>query len=94
MKILITGASGFIAESLILKLMRLNHQLVLVSRNPEKLKLKYGKIHEYIKWDALSGPAPKEAFEDVETIINLMGEGVANKRWRKKQKQKISFRTI
>ncbi|RAP38751.1 TIGR01777 family protein, partial [Candidatus Marinamargulisbacteria bacterium SCGC AAA071-K20] len=89
MKILVTGGSGFIGQALISKLTHEGHQLVLVSRNLSKLKKKYGNIHECHLWDALTGSPPKEIFSGVEGIVNLMGEGVANKRWTKKQKQKI-----
>ncbi|RAP32524.1 TIGR01777 family protein [Candidatus Marinamargulisbacteria bacterium SCGC AG-410-N11] len=89
MKILITGASGYIGQNIILKLMKKNHSLVLLSRRPDQLKELYGDIHTYIQWDALAGPPPKDAFNNIDAIINLMGEGVAEKRWSKKQKQKI-----
>lgn len=90
MKLLLTGASGFIGQAVIAKLMRDGHELVLVSRSPSKLEKQYGTLHTYYFWDALSVPPNKEVFEGVDGIINLMGEGVANKRWTKKQKQKIS----
>lgn len=89
MKLLITGASGFIGAHIITLLEKSGHQLVLLSRNPKLLKLKYRNRHECYMWDALLGLPPKEAFNGVNGIINLMGEGVANKRWSKKQKQLI-----
>lgn len=89
MKILITGGSGFVGESIVLSLIRAGHELVLLSRNPQKLYDRYGSLVRCYEWDALSGPPEKEAFNGVETIINLMGEGVAEKRWSHAQKQRI-----
>ncbi|RAP34506.1 TIGR01777 family protein [Candidatus Marinamargulisbacteria bacterium SCGC AAA071-K20] len=89
MNILITGGSGFIGESIVLALLRLGHHLVLLSRNPKRLENKYGKAVRCYCWDALTGLPPQIAFEGVDAVINLMGEGVADKRWTKRQKQKI-----
>jgi len=90
MKLLLTGASGFIGQAVISKLMIDGHELVLLSRSPSKLEKRYGNLHTCYFWDALSGPPDKKIFDGIDGIINLMGEGVANKRWTKKQKQKIA----
>ena len=66
MKLLLTGASGFIGQAVIAKLMRDGHELVLVSRSPSKLEKQYGTLHTYYFWDALSGPPDKEIFEGVD----------------------------
>lgn len=89
MKILITGGTGFVGSHLIPLLEKQGHDLVLLTRNPDKARQNIGEQHEYFQWDALSGPAPAAALKDVEGVINLMGEGVAEKRWTTKQKQKI-----
>jgi len=89
MKILVTGGSGFIGKNLILKLLKAGHSLTLLSRNPDKLSRRYGSIVTTVQWDALSGPPPAKAFDGIEAVINLMGEGVAEKRWTEAQKKKI-----
>ena len=90
MKLLLTGASGFVGQAVISKLMTDGHELVLVSRTPSKLEARYGNLHTYYFWDALSGVPDKEVFNGIDGIINLMGESVANKRWTTQQKQKIT----
>ncbi len=44
MKIILTGASGYVASILIPELIRHKHKLLLVSRNTNELKLKYPKL--------------------------------------------------
>lgn len=89
MKLLMTGGTGFIGQALALELSRRGHKLIFLTRNPKKIDERYDGLHKGIAWDAMSGPPPKEAFEGIDGIINLMGEGVADKRWSKAQKQKI-----
>ena len=84
-----TGATGFIGNKLTQKLIKAGHFITFLARNPERLKNQYGKHHRYFKWDALQGFPPEDAFSGIEVVINLMGEGIANKRWSKKQKAKI-----
>ena len=88
MKLLLTGASGFIGQAVISKLMIDGHELVLLSRSPSKLEKRYGNLHTCYFWDALSGPPDKTVFDGIDGIINLMGEGVANKRWTKNRNRK------
>ena len=89
MNILITGASGFIGQSLIPKLSQKGHSLVLLTRNPPLLKKLYNNTHRVYHWDALTAPPPEKALINIDAIINLMGEGIAERRWTKKQKEKI-----
>lgn len=89
MKILITGGRGFIGEKLILALLPLGYDLVFLSRSPKAFKEVYGDQFEYYQWNSLSGLPPKEAFKNVSIVINLMGEGIARKRWSKNQKKLI-----
>ena len=87
MKVLLTGATGFIGKRLIRKLLQLGIKPVVLTRNVSKAKEKCGDFVDYYSWDALSGLPPKEAFESVSAIINLMGEGIAEKRWTTIQKK-------
>jgi len=89
MKILITGGTGFVGKTLITQLQQLGHSLTILTRNPTKNSVVLGDWHTYIYWDALTNEPPKEVYENIDVIINLMGEGVAEKRWSKAQKKKI-----
>ena len=89
MNILITGGTGFVGKELITQLQRQGHSLTLLTRSPIKNATKLGDWHSYVYWDALKNEPPKKAYEGIDAIINLLGEGVAEKRWSTAQKQKI-----
>ena len=83
MKILITGATGFIGQPLCDALAEKGHELLVVSRSPEKAR------------DALpEGTEVRAAVADFadavpEAVINLAGEPIAEGRWTEEKKRKI-----
>ena len=80
MKILITGGTGFIGSALCSRLIEENHDVVVLSRHSETIKIPALGI---AKLELLNG----DVYFDV--VINLAGEPIANKRWTNKQKQRI-----
>ncbi|MBB6056371.1 TIGR01777 family oxidoreductase [Tolumonas osonensis] len=84
MRILITGASGFIGQYLA-RLLRAEHDLLLVSRQPEltarQLAVDNSKVIQLEQLNSLN---------NVDAIINLAGESLATKRWSIEQKRRIS----
>ncbi len=86
MRILITGATGFIGKRLCQKLSAQGHSLVVLSRNPEAArKLPISAAH---RWLPESSLPPPESWEEIETVIHLAGESVAG-RWTQRKKQRI-----
>ncbi|WP_024872807.1 TIGR01777 family oxidoreductase [Tolumonas lignilytica] len=83
MKILITGATGFIGQYLVNSL-KMKHELLLISRSP-KLAAKQLSVDncKVIQIEQL------KTLDDVDVIINLAGESLAAKRWNDAQKQLI-----
>lgn len=81
MKILITGGTGFIGSALCLRLLEnKKHTIIFLTRNPEKVKPPLQGISNLTQLD--NGDV-------IEVVVNLAGEPIADKRWSKKQKQKI-----
>ena len=83
MRILMTGATGFIGQPLCEALAEKGHELLVVSRSPEKAR------------DALpEGTEARAAVADFadaapEAVINLAGEPIAEGRWSDEKKRKI-----
>jgi len=83
MKILLTGATGFIGHQLVARLCQ-EHQLTILTRSPAKAHQLLGGAHQYLAH--LSGISELNKYD---AIINLAGEPIANKRWSVSQKQMI-----
>lgn len=89
MKILITGATGFVGTRLVKKLESQGHRIVVTTRNPKSAVKNLGSHIEAYAWDAPHGEFPQESLSGVEAVINLMGENIAAKRWSDAQKLKL-----
>lgn len=88
MKILVTGATGFVGKVLVKKLLEGNHDVIILTRNIAKAAISLGSRCKYFQWDDTDSLPPMDAFEGVDGIVNLMGESIS-KRWDENQKKKI-----
>jgi uncharacterized protein (TIGR01777 family) len=89
MKVLVTGASGFVGQRVVKELLAGGDEVVVLTRNLAKSILALGKNCKYYQWPNSSELPPFEAFAGVDAVINLMGEGIADKRWDEERKKKI-----
>ncbi len=85
MKIVISGASGFIGRRLLKTLGQSGHSLHVLSRHqgtnlPPGVRLS--------NWDPVKGAPPEEALRDADAVIHLAGESVAQ-RWSEEVKRRI-----
>jgi uncharacterized protein len=83
MKITLTGASGFIGQRLIERLLQDGHSLHAVGRHPPDAPVRFSE------WDANGGAVPIEAIEGADAIVHLAGEPIAQ-RWNSAVKKRIS----
>ena len=84
MKILITGGTGFIGQTLCHRLLDLDHELIVLSRRPEQVSKLCGDAVA-----AISNLDDLPTDESIDAIINLSGEGIADARWTRRRKQKL-----
>jgi uncharacterized protein (TIGR01777 family) len=87
MKIMITGATGFIGSVLLERLRRQSHSLVLLSRKPRRRQS--GAKENWLTWDPDSTGEWQRAVDGADGIINLAGEPIAAKRWTKARKERL-----
>ncbi|QSX32255.1 TIGR01777 family oxidoreductase [Shewanella avicenniae] len=85
MKILLTGATGFVGSALV-TLLAPQHELMIVSRDPSKARQKLGHEHQY-----LASLDQLHHLNEIDAVINLAGEPIVAKRWSENQKQKICY---
>lgn len=84
MHILITGGTGFIGSALCPQLLAEGHQLTVLTRHPEKVARRYeGRIRPIRSLTEFRPEWPLDA------VINLAGEGVADRPWSAARKQQL-----
>ena len=84
MRVLITGASGFVGSALVGKLLESGHEIIAVSRNPERTAQML-KIARAVDWSDLG-----DVFaERVDSVVHLAGESVQGL-WVGGKAQKVS----
>jgi hypothetical protein len=88
MKILITGATGFIGTRLCQALYETGHTLAALARDPVSARNRIPALQQAFRWDALTAPPPAEAFSGVAAVIHLAGASIAG-RWNEAKKKQI-----
>lgn len=81
MRILLTGATGLIGQAL-LQQWQHQHQLFAISRNPAKAGARYPHVGWYQQVSDID-------FNQLDAVVNLAGEPIANGRWTEQRKQLI-----
>jgi uncharacterized protein len=79
---LITGGTGFIGKVLLGQLVAADHELVVITRNPQKY---IGSVAESVRFTGKFSDIDNNSIFDA--VINLGGEGIGDKRWSDKRKQ-------
>lgn len=81
--ILLAGGTGLIGKELKVKLTKAGYIVKVLSRQ----KSDYSKL--IYNWNPYTEEIDPEAIKDVTTIINLVGEGIADKRWSTERKKAL-----
>jgi len=89
MKVLVTGATGFVGNKVIKALHNHGHQAVVLTRDVQKAEVRLPHSCEVFYWDPSKQIIPKESFSQVNAIIHLAGENIAEGRWTLEKKEQI-----
>lgn len=82
MKILLTGGTGTLGHRLGQWLVRHNHEVVVLVRDIAKAKKELPYPCECVLWN-------QALPNDIEAVVHLAGEGIADKRWSSKRKKEL-----
>ena len=88
MRVLITGATGFVGRALVRALAERGNEPVALTRDPGRALTSLPELAHAHTWRPLEGSPPPEAFESVDAVVNLMGESVEG-RWTTEKKRAI-----
>jgi uncharacterized protein (TIGR01777 family) len=85
MKRIITGATGLVGKRLVEHWLAQQVEIVVVGRSKEKLKALFGDRVKALEWNELN----TATLSNAEVVVNLAGEGLAEKRWNEERKRVI-----
>ena len=90
MKILITGATGFIGSALTRRLLDDGHKISILTRNKNIVPAIFeGPNVDIFEWKNTRNLPPPECAREINGVINLMGENLTAKRWNSIQKKNL-----
>ena len=84
MRILVTGASGFLGRHLVAALGRQRHEVLRLTRGPLD-----PSDPRLLRWDPTRDSIDERAVQGLDAVIHLAGEGIADARWTEATKQRI-----
>lgn len=89
MRILLTGATGFIGKHLLPVLRERGHEVVVLTQDLEGAGVRLPILCKMYAWRPETESPPVEAFQNVDAVVHLAGAGVTDRRWTEPCKNEI-----
>lgn len=93
MKVAITGATGFIGSRLVERLLEEGHQILVLTRNPDRAKKVFPSSNfpnvEIVAYPSTESGEWQKSVSGCDGVVNLAGESIAEGRWTPERKQEI-----
>lgn len=89
MRILVAGGTGLIGTALVKSLRDSGDEVIILTRSPQQAGDRVTGGLRLEKWDGRSTEGWGPLVEEVDAIVNLAGEGVADGRWTAARKRRI-----
>lgn len=87
MRAIIAGGSGLLGRALTASLLENGHEVTILSRSPDKVKLPAGA--QVAGWDARTPQGWDHLISSADAVINLTGENLGALPWTNERKQRI-----
>lgn len=81
-KIVIAGGSGLVGKALNKHLTELGHDVYVLTRSPKANQKSFF-------WNPVEGKIDEKAISNTQVLINLVGQGIADKRWTDQRKKEL-----
>ncbi|MCS6844851.1 MAG: TIGR01777 family oxidoreductase [Caldilineales bacterium] len=88
MRVIVTGGTGLIGRPLAAALADAGHEVIVLSRSPEKAA-GLGQGIQVVRWDGRTAEGWGSLADGAGAIVNLAGESIAEGRWSDERKRRI-----
>lgn len=88
MKIVVTGATGFVGRPLVGRLVADGHEVIAWTRDPGRARLHLPALCSAERWDPHAATDPTR-LRGIDAVLHLAGESVAGGRWTTARKREI-----
>jgi uncharacterized protein len=89
MKILVTGATDLVRRNLLPLLKDNGHEVIALTQNTDTAGVRLPIACQIIHWNSITQTPLPDFPENINAVIHLCGEGIADGRWTRKRKQVI-----
>lgn len=89
MKVLLTGATGLIGQAVGQALVRAGHEVFAVTRDAARAERELAYPAVLIEGDLATAPVVHDRLGEVDAVVHLLGESVADGRWTPERKRRI-----